>query len=66
MQAFIECAVCGLGQPWVKVRTLTYYFRHLFIKGNEKFRDCVQMIGKRDEMGDEIGGLLEIDEMFGL
>ena len=66
MQAFIECAACGLGQPWVKVRTLTYYVRHLFIKGNEKFRDCVQMIGKGDGMGDEIGGLLEIDEMFGL
>ena len=66
MQAFIECAVCGLGQPWVKVRTLTYYFRHLFIKGNEKFRDCVQMIEKMDEMEDEIGGLLEIDGMSGL
>lgn len=65
MEAFIECAVCDLSQPWVKVWALTYYIRHLFIKGNGKFRDCVQMIGKRNEMGDEIGGLLEIDEMFG-
>lgn len=35
-------------------------------KGKDKFRDCVQMIGKGEGMGDEIGGLVEIDEMVGL
>ncbi len=63
---FLIIGTLGLGQPWVKVRTLKYYFKNLCISGNDEFRNCIQMAGNADSIGDEIGGMLAIEEIFGL